>query len=194
MLYNHEELHKYLKALGLNPTSAGNLIRALLRNYQDPSTPMYSKWYKIGVENPIYFPVSVECVISHIRDINDGNYRRYNLGQRGLKDIKQIQKDLNPYVKNKTMDIRIERLIELLNETKNSVNKVLEDLGKINEENTKLKKVIELLKEHVALTKDINVITSKLDIPVLYSLEVSKEITQQEYDLLEEVLLNEKES
>ena len=114
MLYNHEELHKYLKALGLNPTSAGNLIRALLRIYQDPSTPMYSKWYKIGVENPIYFPVSEECVISHIKDINDGNYRRYNLGQRGLKDIKQIQKDLNPYVKNKTMDIRIERLIELL--------------------------------------------------------------------------------
>lgn len=86
----------------------------------------------------------------------------------------------------------LEKQNKLLNETKNSVYKVLEDLGKINEENAKLKKVIELLKKHVALTKDINVITSKLDVPVLYSLEVSKEITQQEYDLLDEVLTNDK--
>lgn len=86
----------------------------------------------------------------------------------------------------------LEKQNKLLNETKDSIDKVLEDLGKINEENAKLKKVIELLKEHVALTKDINVITSKLDVPVLYSLEVDKEITQQEYDLLEEALINDK--
>lgn len=128
MLYNHQEIQNYLRALGLNPTSTGNLIRALLRNYQDPSTPMYSKWYKIGVENPIIFPVSEEDIISHIRDINDGNYRRYNLGQKGLKDIKQIQKDLNPNIK-KNMDIRIEMLIELLKkfDNKKLPTKLIED-------------------------------------------------------------------
>lgn len=116
------------------------------------------------------------------------NYEQTGIcGDRNLYRI--IAKDLD---RLEMLEKILEKQNKLLNETKNSVYKVLEDLGKINEENIKLKKAIKLLKEHVALTKDINVITSKLDVPVLYSLEVSKEITQQEYDLLDEVLTNDK--
>ena len=45
----------------------------------------------------------------------------------------------------------LEKQNKLLNETKDSVYKVLEDLGKINEENTKLKKAIKILKNKLNL-------------------------------------------
>ena len=94
MLYGYKELQDFLKKLGLNPTSAGNLQRALRRKWNDEDS-IHSYWYAIGVENPIVFPVSEECIISHIKEINDGNYRRYNLGKKGLEEVQQIQKKLD---------------------------------------------------------------------------------------------------
>lgn len=94
MLYDYRELQNFLKKLGLNSNSAGNLQRALRRNCYDENY-IHSSWYNIGVENPINFPVSEECIISHIKEINDGNYRRYNLGKKGLEEVQQIQKKLD---------------------------------------------------------------------------------------------------
>ena len=94
MLYGYKELQDFLKKLGLNPTSAGNLQRALRRKCYDVDY-IHSNWYAIGVENPIVFPVSEECIISHIKKINDGNYCRYNLGKKGLEEVQQIQKKLD---------------------------------------------------------------------------------------------------
>lgn len=61
---------------------------------------------------------------------------QYGMNGRSLYDI--IKLDLERLE-------MLEKQNKLLNETKDSVNKVLEDLGKINEENAKLKKAIEIL-------------------------------------------------
>ena len=57
--------------------------------------------------------------------------------------------DCDKYEKDILKDLErlemLEKQNKLLNETKDSVNKVLEDLGKINEENIKLKKQIEII-------------------------------------------------
>ena len=85
----------------------------------------------------------------------------------------------------------LEKQNKLLNETKDSVDKVLEDLGKINEENAKLKKAIKTLNRFVSLTKCKNKKTNKWEAHFMYSLAKSVLITQEEYDLLKEVLENE---
>lgn len=80
----------------------------------------------------------------------------------------------------------LEKQNKLLNETKNCVDKVIEDLGKINEENTKLKKAIEILKDKLKLH---HIKHSKLY--TMWCIGTSTKLSKQEYNLLEEVLENE---
>ena len=108
--------------------------------------------------------------------------------------------DCDKYEKDILKDLErlemLEKQNKLLNETKDSVNKVLEDLGKINEENIKLKKAIELLKDK------LNLIVEEDFFPPAYNdmsdygeynwyLEVFDEfidLKDYEYELLKEVL------
>ena len=52
----------------------------------------------------------------------------------------------------------------------------------------KLEKAIEILKRFVTTSYCRNEETKKWDIPVMYSFGLSEKITQEEYDLLKEVL------
>ena len=62
---------------------------------------------------------------------------------------------------------------------------------KLREKNSKLKTAIEILNRFVSLTKVKNEKTNKWEEHSMYSFGLSKKITQQEYDLLEEFLDNE---
>ena len=108
--------------------------------------------------------------------------------KEALKSLENMLKDL-PYAINykKQHDIIMQDLdrLELLEkvnksliETKESVDKVLEDLGKINEENTRLKKAIEILKGRICVHNQY----------ICYDAYADIRLKDNEIELLKEVL------
>ena len=97
------------------------------------------------------------------------------------KDCDDIEQDLVNYeVLKEEHNKTIENTYKL-SKTYEKINKELE------EENAKLKKVIEILKRFVTISYCRNEETNKWDIPVMYSFGFSEKITQEEYELLKEV-------
>lgn len=97
------------------------------------------------------------------------------------------------------------------NELYTIIEKDLERLEKLEKENKELKerykhraetsndlckavkqyeKAFEILEKFVSLTKCRNEETNKWDIPIIYSLGLHRKLTQEEYELLKEVLGN----
>jgi hypothetical protein len=76
----------------------------------------------------------------------------------------------------------LEKQNKVLNESVGCVNKVLEDLGKINEENTKLKKAIKILKGRICVHNQY----------ICYDAYADIRLKDNEIELLKEVLKNDK--
>ena len=65
----------------------------------------------------------------------------------------------------------------------------LDRLEMLEKENSKLKKVIDILKRFVTISYCRNEETNKWDIPIMYYFGFSEKITQEEYDLLKGVFM-----
>ena len=63
-------------------------------------------------------------------------------------------------------------------------------INSLEEENTKLKKALDILKKYICISKRRNEVNGNYDISCIYSLGSYKDITKEAYELLEEVLGN----
>lgn len=85
-----------------------------------------------------------------------------------IKELKVLNEHLNKYIDNFRQNSDIQYLHD-------------------NQQIYKLKQAIKILKEFVTITKGKNEETKKWDIPIIYSLGLNKKISQEQYELLEEV-------
>ena len=82
-------------------------------------------------------------------------------------------------------------LIQENGKLKQAVKTWNENGGKLIRENTKLKKAIKILKKVVTITKRRNEVNGNYDISCIYSLVSYKDIIEEEYEILKEVLEDE---
>ena len=103
--------------------------------------------------------------------------------------LEQIEKENQELKKtlNKTRKMGLE-IIEEKEQLSNELHKLNCYRNIELNEITKLKKALDILKEYVSITKGRNEETGKWDIPIMYSLGLSKKISKKDCELLEEVL------
>lgn len=113
---------------------------------------------------------------------------KYEKLERAYKNNEVMVRDLNELI-NRNLELRkqIENLEEENQGVKDDNTRLWHSLEYGNNEISKLKKAIKILKGFVSITKGRNEETLKWDIPVIYSLGLNKKISQEQYELLEQV-------
>ena len=103
------------------------------------------------------------------------------LCQQKLSELKQIKQDLD---KLKQLEKENKELKEDLEESfdYNALRQL--KINSLEEENTKLKKALDILKEYICISKRRNEVNGNYDISCIYSLGSYKDITKDEYELL----------
>ena len=114
------------------------------------------------------------------------------------KDLDKLEQREKEYqeLKEKNLKLSIEnhnsKIVEEMNKTVvENKNKQLLEATELNikyiDKIIMLKKAIKILKGFVSITKGRNEETLKWDIPVIYSLGLNKKISQEQYELLNQV-------
>ena len=138
--------------------------------------------------------------IEKIYDVFMFYINKCNKLEKELKQTKLNFKNSQTHSKNcyKKLKEKFERgkevyhrnyeLIQENGKLKQAVKTWNENGGKLIRENTKLKKAIKILKKVVTITKRRNEVNGNYDISCIYSLVSYKDIIEEEYELLKEVL------
>lgn len=111
--------------------------------------------------------------------------------EKVIKDsVKLINKNLELQQRLEALEKENKELKEIIEIRKQMNINLIDFSTKLKQENEKLKKAIEILKDYIAVSTRRN---EKFEyIPCIYSFGLNKDISQQEYELLKEVLGDER--